>query len=38
MVSLRAMCTGCLKADVTIKGIEKKLKELVSEDLTVVEE
>jgi Fe-S cluster biogenesis protein NfuA len=29
------MCTGCLMADVTIKNIEKKLKELVSEDLIV---
>jgi NifU-like protein len=34
-VSLRGMCTGCLMADVTIKNIEKKLKELVSEDLVV---
>ena len=35
IVSLRGMCTGCLMADVTIKNIEKKLKELVSEDLLV---
>ena len=35
IVSLRGMCTGCLMADVTIKNIEKKLKELVSEDLIV---
>jgi NifU-like protein len=35
IVSLRGMCTGCLMADVTIKNIEKKLKELVSEDLVV---
>jgi NifU-like protein len=38
VISLRAMCTGCLMADVTIKGIEKKLKELVSEELTVISE
>lgn len=35
IVSLRAMCTECLMADVTIKDIEKKLKELVSEELAV---
>lgn len=35
IVSLRGSCTGCLMADVTVKNIEKKLKEHVSEDLTV---
>ncbi len=35
IVSLRGMCTGCLMADVTVKNIEKKLKELVSEELHV---
>jgi NifU-like protein len=35
IVSLRGMCTECLMADVTAKNIEKKLKELVSEELTV---
>ncbi len=35
IVSLRGMCTGCLMADVTIKNIEKKIKELVDEDLMV---
>ncbi len=35
IVSLRGMCTDCLMADVTIKEIEKKLRELVSEELTV---
>lgn len=35
IVSLRGMCTECLMADVTIKDIEKKLRELVSEDLVV---
>ncbi len=35
IISLRGMCTGCLMADVTIKNIEKKLRELVSEELVV---
>ncbi|MEK7307515.1 MAG: (2Fe-2S)-binding protein, partial [Nitrospirota bacterium] len=35
IVSLRGMCTECLMADVTIKDIEKKLKELVSKELVV---
>ncbi|MBI5408888.1 MAG: Fe-S cluster assembly protein NifU, partial [Nitrospirae bacterium] len=35
MVSLRGTCTGCLMADVTVKNIEKKLKELVNEELVV---
>lgn len=35
IISLRGMCTGCLMADVTIKNIEKKLRELVSGELVV---
>jgi NifU-like protein len=35
IVALRGMCTDCLTADVTIKGIENKLRELVSKDLEV---
>jgi len=35
IVALRAMCIGCLMAHVTIKDIEKKLKELVSEEIIV---
>jgi len=35
IIGLRAMCVGCLMGDVTIKGIEDKLKELVSDDITV---
>jgi len=35
IVSLRGMCTECLMADVTIKDIEKKLRELVSDELFV---
>ncbi len=34
-VSLRGMCRECLMADVTARNIEKKLKELVSEELVV---
>ena len=34
IVSLRGMCTGCVMSDVTVKNIEKKLKELVSGELT----
>ena len=35
IVSLRGVCAGCLMADVTVNNIEKKLKELVSDELTV---
>ena len=35
IVSLRGSCTGCLMSDVTVKNIEKKLKELVSEELVL---
>ncbi len=35
IIALRGMCTGCLMADVTIKGIQDKLKEMVGQDLTV---
>jgi NifU-like protein len=38
IVSLRGMCTGCLMADVTLRYIEKKLKELVNEDIIVESE
>jgi NifU-like protein len=34
-VALRGMCTGCLMSDVTLKGIQEKLRELVSDDLVV---
>jgi NifU-like protein len=34
-VALRGMCTGCVMSDVTIKGIQTKLRELVAEDLVV---
>lgn len=35
IVALRAMCVECLMGGVTIKGIEEKLRELVSEEITV---
>jgi NifU-like protein len=35
IVALRGTCTGCLMADVTLRSIEKKLKEHVSDDLVV---
>lgn len=35
IIALRGMCTGCLMADITIKGIQDKLKELVSEEIFV---
>jgi len=34
-LALRGMCTGCLMSDVTIKGIQDKLRELVGEDIVV---
>jgi NifU-like protein len=35
ILSLRGTCTGCLMADVTVKNVEKKLRELVSDELVV---
>lgn len=35
MVALRGMCTGCVMSDVTIKGMQNKLRELVSEDIVI---
>jgi NifU-like protein len=37
IIALRAMCVGCPMGSVTIKSIEEKLKELVSEDIVVEE-
>lgn len=37
LVALRAMCVECPMGGVTIKGVEEKLRELVSEDITVEE-
>jgi len=36
-VALRAMCVGCPMGGVTIRGIEEKLRELVSSDIVVEE-
>ncbi|MEW5744511.1 MAG: Fe-S cluster assembly protein NifU [Nitrospirota bacterium] len=38
IVALRAMCVSCPMGGVTLKGIEEKLRELVSEDLVVEEQ
>ncbi len=35
IIALRGMCTGCLMADVTVKGIQSKLRELVNNDILV---
>lgn len=35
LVSLRAMCVSCHMGNVTSEGIQKKLRELVSEDIVV---
>lgn len=34
-IALRGMCTGCLMADVTVSGIQNKLRELVSEGIVM---
>ncbi|MBI5101421.1 MAG: Fe-S cluster assembly protein NifU [Nitrospirae bacterium] len=34
-VALRGMCSGCMMADVTVKGIQSKLQELVAPEITV---
>ncbi len=38
IVSLRGVCAECMMADVTIRNIEKKLRDLVSEELIVTVE
>lgn len=38
IVSFRALCVGCPMGSVTIRGIEEKLRELVSPDIVVEEE
>jgi len=35
IVALRAMCVGCPMGGITLKGIEEKLRELVSSDIVV---
>jgi len=34
-VALRGMCTGCVMSGVTVQGIQEKLRELVSDGITV---
>ncbi len=38
IVSFRALCVGCPMGDITIQGIQEKLRELVSGDIVVEEE
>jgi len=35
LIALRGMCTGCVMSGVTMEGIQTKLRELVSENITV---
>jgi NifU-like protein len=35
IIALRGMCTGCAMAGVTLEGIQKKLRELVSEEIVI---
>jgi NifU-like protein len=34
-IALRGMCTGCLMSNVTINGIQDKLRELVNEEIVI---
>ena len=35
ILALRGMCTGCMMSDVTIKGIQQKLREMVGAEIVV---
>ena len=35
VIALRGMCTGCLMSDVTIGGVQDKLRELVSDEIVI---
>lgn len=35
LIALRGMCTGCVMSGVTVSGIQEKLRELVSNEITV---
>lgn len=37
LVSFRGVCTGCPSANITVRGIEQRLRETVSQDLVVEE-
>ncbi|MDA8432840.1 MAG: Fe-S cluster assembly protein NifU [Nitrospiraceae bacterium] len=34
-LALRGMCTGCMMSDITLKGIQQKLREMVGGDIVV---
>ena len=35
VIALRGMCTGCVMSDVTISGVQQKLRELVSDEIVI---
>jgi NifU-like protein len=35
IIALRGMCTGCAMSDVTISGVQQKLRELVSDEIVI---
>jgi NifU-like protein len=35
IIALRGMCTGCVMSDVTISGIQQKLRELVNDEIVI---
>ena len=35
IIALRGMCTGCVMSDVTISGVQQKLRELVSDEIII---
>jgi len=35
IIALRGMCTGCVMSDVTLSGVQQKLRELVSEEIVI---
>jgi NifU-like protein len=35
IIALRGMCTGCVMSDVTLGGVQQKLRELVSEEIVI---
>jgi NifU-like protein len=35
IIALRGMCTGCVMSDVTISGVQQKLRELVSDEIVI---
>jgi len=35
IIALRGMCTGCVMSDVTLSGVQQKLRELVSDEIVI---